>query len=223
MAADEALLRCAQERGTPQLIARFYGWDRPSVSMGYFLKYSAVRAACEGATRDVATPFLVRRPTGGGVVRHGQDMTYSLIFHQDWLPNDARDEAGSYRWVHGLLRDALISMPGFEGLNALPPPQGQGGKITDCFTQPSAYDLMLNGKKIAGAAQRRSKGWILHQGSVFSDVIARSLATKQSRLKIAMAFAGQQPIPRDLTPAEHQLASDLFTTRYDTDAWNQKF
>ncbi len=247
MAVDEALLRCAQERGEPQILLRVYGWDRPSASLGYFLKFAAVRATFP---QDEQIPFLVRRPTGGGAVRHANDWTYSLVFSQDWLPADARDDASSYRYVHALLRDALLSIPGLEGLDALPQVQAQRGKITDCFSQPSAYDLMLDRKKIAGGAQRRSKGWILHQGSVqmqesnpsvilseakdlavrFFDCLRQS---QNDRATVILSEAKPRHLPesrkhsedlaRDLTADEQQLASELFTTRYNTDDWNQKF
>ncbi len=234
MAVDEALLRCAQERGEPEIILRHYGWDRPSASLGYFLKIAAVRATFP---QDQTIPFLVRRPTGGGVVRHGSDWTYSLVFHQDWLPINARDDASSYRHVHALLREALITIPGFEGLNALPQAEARRGKITDCFAQPSAFDLMLDGKKIAGGAQRRSKGWILHHGSVqmpASDpaIILSSPLRERRTNDLALRFFARlrrakndngHVIPRDLTPQEYTLAEELFITRYDTDDWNQKF
>ena len=35
-----------------------------------------------------------------------------------------------------------------------------------CFANPVASDVMENGRKIAGAAQRKTRGGLLHQGSI---------------------------------------------------------
>jgi len=236
MAIDEALLRCAQERGAQGLIVRFYDWDRPSVSIGYFLNHSMARAM---VAPDAENPFVVRRPTGGGMVRHGSDVTYSMIFPQAWLPPEFSGDSGSYRFVHGILSKALLGIREFEDIEALPGAGGQRGKIFNCFAQPSPFDLMLHGKKIAGAAQRRSKGWILHQGSVQwehaiggsvagrSVILSRKAEKDLPRRFFACLTQAQNDIGpnifRPLTPEESQLASQLFATRYNTPAWNKKF
>ena len=67
MAIDEALL----EHATVSSI-RFYRWHSPALSFGYFGKFSDV--AIYEAERD-----LVRRWTGGGIVFHGDDLTYSIV------------------------------------------------------------------------------------------------------------------------------------------------
>src|SRR5213593_4162167 len=71
MAIDETLLRNAPRLGKPVL--RFYSWSEPAASFGYFQKYAEVSRA---------TPLrpLMRRPTGGGIVPHDRDWTYSLVF-----------------------------------------------------------------------------------------------------------------------------------------------
>src|ERR1700704_2242891 len=67
MAIDEALLETAE---VPMI--RFYQWDHPALSFGYFGKFTEVSA--HSTKRD-----LVRRWTGGGIVFHGNDLTYSLV------------------------------------------------------------------------------------------------------------------------------------------------
>src|SRR6476660_2004850 len=67
MAIDEALLESA---AVPSI--RFYGWQSPALSFGYFGRFSDV--AIYAGERD-----LVRRWTGGGIVFHGNDLTYSIV------------------------------------------------------------------------------------------------------------------------------------------------
>src|SRR5258707_5016539 len=71
MALDEALLEAMPRLNHPVL--RFYGWTEPAASFGYFQKYSEVQQL---------TPLrpLLRRPTGGGIVPHVADWTYSLVW-----------------------------------------------------------------------------------------------------------------------------------------------
>ena len=71
MALDEALLEASAHVGKPVL--RFYGWAEPAATFGYFQKFADVERA------TLLRP-LIRRPTGGGIVPHDADWTYSLVF-----------------------------------------------------------------------------------------------------------------------------------------------
>ena len=77
MAVDEALLAAMPRLCQPVL--RFYGWTEPAATFGYFQRYAEV------ASRTPLRP-LIRRPTGGGIVPHDADWTYSLAFPagHDW-------------------------------------------------------------------------------------------------------------------------------------------
>lgn len=152
MACDEALLQSATERGRPVL--RFYEWTEAAVSFGYFQKYAEVEQMTH------LRP-LVRRPTGGGVVPHDADWTYSVAFPPSdaWYALKAVD---SYRRVHEWVRDSFVKLGVAVELasccrKALP---GQ------CFVGHEKYDVMWHDRKIAGAAQRRTKNGLLIQGSV---------------------------------------------------------
>lgn len=152
MACDEALLESAAERGGPVL--RFYEWSEPAVSFGYFQKYAEV----EKMTR--LRP-LVRRPTGGGVVPHGADWTYSVVFP----PNDgwyALKAVESYRRIHEWVRDAFRKL----GVEAELAPCCRKALPGQCFVGHEKFDVLWHDRKIAGAAQRRTKNGLLIQGSV---------------------------------------------------------
>jgi len=100
MALDEALLEAASRLGRPVL--RFYGWTEPAATFGYFQKYADV---------ERATPLrpLIRRPTGGGIVPHDADWTYSLAVPpgHEWHSFRA---AESYRRVHEWIQSAFAKL-----------------------------------------------------------------------------------------------------------------
>ncbi len=159
MALDEALLEAVSRLGQPVL--RFYGWTEPAATFGYFQKYADV----ERATR--LRP-LIRRPTGGGIVPHDVDWTYSLAFPSGHAWHALRAEA-SYRRAHEWLRAAFGRLGMETQLAPVPSPQSEirnPQSAMGCFAGHEQFDLLWRGKKIAGAAQRRNKLGLLIQGSV---------------------------------------------------------
>jgi lipoate-protein ligase A len=147
MAIDEALFLTA---ACPVL--RFYRWIRPSVSFGYFTPWKEVAPRFAG--RD-----LVRRWTGGGIVEHGKDLTYSLICPGGKsLPRTSE----FYRFVHlGIARILLESGSPVEVAEQTDPARSRV-----CFEKAVQFDLQLRGEKIAGAAIRRNSKGLLLQGSI---------------------------------------------------------
>jgi lipoate-protein ligase A len=152
MALDEALLESMLRLGRPVL--RFYGWTEPAATFGYFQKYADV----ERATR--LRP-LIRRPTGGGIVPHDADWTYSLTFPpgHEWHSLKAEE---SYRRVHEWIQAAFAKLKVAAALAPNAHKTGPG----QCFAGHEKFDLLWHGKKLAGAAQRRNKLGLLIQGSV---------------------------------------------------------
>jgi lipoyl(octanoyl) transferase len=153
MACDEVLLR-----NSTTALLRVYSWQHPTWTFGYFQKLQAV---IEAQAMSPGSPTrLMRRWTGGGMVDHTHDLPYSLI-----LPNQhpwARlSTAESYLKIHTALLTSLRAHNIKASLQIAPPLNG-----TQCFESPVTADLMLAGKKIAGAAQRRSRYGLLHQGSL---------------------------------------------------------
>ena len=152
MALDEALLGNVSKLGRPVL--RFYGWMEPAATFGYFQKFSEVEQATQ------LRP-LIRRPTGGGIVPHEADWTYSAVFPpgHEWHSLKAEE---SYRRIHDWLRQAFAELK-IETELAPSPKKYLSGQ---CFAGHEKFDLLWRGKKIAGAAQRRNKLGLLIQGSV---------------------------------------------------------
>ena len=149
MAIDEALFEIAV---VPSI--RLYQWDHPALSFGYFGNFEDVA----NQNRDI-----VRRWTGGGIVFHGEDLTYSIVIPE----SDAAFGESSmsiYEKTHTAIREALTANGQVSELATSTRP-----KISDsCFANPVRADVLSNGHKVAGAAQRRTRRGLLQQGSIQS-------------------------------------------------------
>src|SRR3989338_204914 len=164
MAIDEAImLRIIDGSITRSIIGgsmptlRIYRWLYPCISIGKFQRLDDVRSLRSGV------PF-VRRPTGGGLVYHNEfGLTYSMIYREasGAVP---KGTAASYRHIHEGIAAALKEL-GVEAELYLPVPK-VAKTSGACFASPVESDVVSEGKKIAGAAQRRRFGVVLHEGEV---------------------------------------------------------
>ena len=153
MAADELLLRQSNLIG--QAVLRLYSWNQSASSFGYFQRYAEVSLWTE------LRP-IIRRPTGGGVVRHdAHEWTYSLTFPSDHPWWQLKAEI-SYQRVHNWIRRAFDRCGVVTKLCSEVITEGPG----QCFIGAEKNDLIFRGKKIAGAAQRRNRDGLLIQGSI---------------------------------------------------------
>src|SRR5215211_655886 len=152
MAIDSALLDHIYAVDKPVL--RFYSWTEPAASCGDFQLHGEV-------SRATTLRPLVRRPTGGGIVPHDHDWTYSLVFppSHGWYALKAVE---SYRRVHDWVRAAFAHL----GVEAHLAAKAERQGIGQCFAGAEQFDVLLRDRKIAGAAQRRTRGGLLIQGSV---------------------------------------------------------
>ncbi|MDB5313145.1 MAG: lipM [Gemmataceae bacterium] len=159
MAADEALLETASDRGGASL--RFYTWTEPTLSLGYF-QSAGVRMEVPSLDRLA----WVRRSTGGGGIVHHHELTYALALPagKEWYSAEP--------WVcrfHHLLRTVLAE----QGVRAHAVICGEERKLGGvlCFLHQTPGDLLIDGSKVAGSAQRKWKGALLQHGSI---LLARS-------------------------------------------------
>jgi lipoyl(octanoyl) transferase len=209
MAIDEALLETA---ALPSI--RFYRWASPALSFGYFGRFADV--AAYAGERD-----LVRRWTGGGIVFHGDDLTYSIVIPA----NDPlfREPAVSiYEKVHRVLCDALQNgervelAQGRDPARRRPRATQRAVPTSECFSNPVPADVMLNGRKIAGAAQRRTGRGLLQQGSIQHVNVGNQLPQC-----FAAALGGKcetREIGRSIAQRAHEIAAQ----KYATDGWLRK-
>jgi lipoyl(octanoyl) transferase len=139
---------------------RHYAWRRPAATFGYSQKIAFVRQQL------AAEPplDLCRRPTGGGIVDHRDDWTYTLVIPRGHPLEDLR-ATQSYREVHACLAAALRAQGVPAELMARPDETPAGV----CFQRAEIHDVVRGpgGAKIAGAAQKRNRRGLLFQGSVW--------------------------------------------------------
>ena len=208
MAWDALLLERAADLVHP--ILRFYGWLQPAATFGYFQKYDQV---------EPLTPLrpLIRRPTGGGLVPHDRDWTYSLVFpaghawHQLKAPQ-------SYRLLHEWIQAAFLGCQVRTSLCPKTRAEGPG----QCFLGAEQHDLLLQDRKIAGAAQRRTRQGLLIQGSVQPPP-----GLDRTRWEKAFCEAGSERwnlVWNPWKPGDdlRQRALALTRKRYATEAFNRK-
>jgi lipoate-protein ligase A len=209
MALDEALLEAASRLGHPVL--RFYGWTEPAATFGYFQKYAEV----EGATR--LRP-LVRRPTGGGIVPHDADWTYSFVVppNHDWHELKAEE---SYRRIHEWIQAAFSKLKIKTELAGCCKKSAAG----QCFVGHEKFDLLWQGRKIAGAAQRRNKLGLLIQGSVQPPPVSLARADWEETM-CAVARVKWKMQREDFMPDGELLrwAEELVREKYSQKGYNQR-
>lgn len=195
MAIDRTMLDSAAERQVPLL--RIYRWANPTVSLGYFQKYSEF----EGLTQ-LAAADCVRRATGGGAIVHHHDWTYSLALPESAVQASKLGAANPiYEGIHGQIVRWLNSI-------GVPAEQWRGGsegnsKAFLCFQRRSDGDVVSGAHKVLGSAQRRTRGAILQHGS---------LLLKASRFAPALAgvaevLAGRLPDEDHRNPMESSIDS----------------
>jgi lipoyl(octanoyl) transferase len=228
MAIDEPLLETAV---VPTI--RFYRWRSAALSFGYFGKFSDV--AIYAAERD-----LVRRWTGGGIVLHGDDLTYSIVIPAN-DPVFDESSVAIYEKIHRALCGALAA-GGQDAELASVAALGERRKsrkgdlqiaqrwtgdrrsletaICDreynCFANPVRADVMMDGRKIAGAAQRRTRRGLLQQGSIQGITMKSDLAQKFAQELSANCSEFK------ITKAILKRAQEVAQQKYGTDSWLRK-
>jgi len=245
MAVDEALL-LSFDPASSLPVLRLYGWNPPALSLGRFQKGAAVLDLARCRTDGVA---VVRRVTGGGVIYHADELTYSLVCAPGQIPPAGSIKA-SFRVLTGFLLAFYRSLGLAAAYAADVVPEGTrlGERTAFCFAGRESFDIIVKGLKIGGNAQRRLKGIIFQHGSIplhnraatglsyMSDQTPEhaegtlSLAecgvpAEENCLKEALvaAFGGYFGVElrRDsLTAMELDRVERLLVNKYSTEQWN---
>jgi len=242
MAMDEAIAALVRTRKTPPTL-RFYTWDRPSVSLGCFQSVSDIDI---DYCRQNSIP-LVRRPTGGRAILHGDELTYSFSVRTDEEPF-SKGLMKSYRSISSAFNLAFQKI----GIHVESKMQRERGRVLTrnplCFESSSYGEILLNNRKIVGSAQKRWKDGLLQQGSIpytsDKEKIVHVLGRKASETEKAMN--GLKEIVPDFSDQnfrtavqeafeetfgislltshpdqeELQLAEELEQQKYLQDSWN---
>ena len=207
MALDEALLESVSRLGSPVL--RFYGWTQPAATFGYFQHYTEIE-------RTTLLRPLIRRPTGGGLVPHDADWTYSLAFPAGHAWHSLRAEE-SYKRVHEWIQAAFTRL----GVATELAPCCKKTATGQCFIGHEKSDLLWHGRKIAGAAQRRNKCGLLVQGSIQPPPVSLLRTDwEAAMLDSSDQRGGWKEILVD--GALRVLADKLMAEKYSQPSYNQK-
>jgi lipoate-protein ligase A len=172
MAIDEALWRGRHAETSPPTV-RFYGWDPPTVSVGYGqpLDRHVDAAACRRWGVG-----LVRRPTGGSAIYHDgpeRELTYCVTATADDL-GVGGDLLETYRWIARALVRGLNALGA--GAEVVPAGRGPGPDPAFCFARTGAFEIEVAGRKLVGSAQRRLGASFLQHGAVLLAVDAPRLS-----------------------------------------------
>ncbi len=227
MALDEALVESVSRTGVP--CWRFYFWDAPTVTLGYFQSHRARLGHAMSAGCD-----WVRRTTGGGAIVHDRELTYSLVVPLGRAP--FADHRRLVDEVHG----ALIEQLAEAGIEA----RQQGSSRPDvddsflCFQRRAAADVVCGDSKVAGSAQRKQRTVLLQHGSVLlrsssvapellgvGDVAGRDLDVTwlargwTQRLGARWQLTWMQSV---FETVEIAAASDIESSKFANPVWNEK-
>lgn len=169
MALDEAISEAVRTKLSPPTL-RFYQWDRPSLSIGYFQKISDVNISyCKEKDYPV-----VRRLTGGRAILHDSELTYSFS-----SPSDHPQFNGGLHENYSLLSNALVyglKLAGIDAKSSFRKKRSAGHKNPACFKSVSYGEIAVNRKKIIGSAQKRYSNGFMQHGSILMNLDAKELS-----------------------------------------------
>lgn len=160
MAIDESLLNWHSEGKIPPTL-RFYGWARPSLTIGQFQK---AEKSIDFAGVQKHNCDFVRRLTGGSAVLHDDELTYSIVVSEQHprIPQSVRE--AYYILSKGVLEG--YRNLGIDADYAIPEREAMLDKTAVCFEKTAYYEMIVDGKKISGNAQTRKSGVLLQHGSI---------------------------------------------------------
>src|SRR5688572_2464599 len=226
MAADEALLESAV-RGVASL--RFYTWSEPTLSLGYF-QHASERTS----DANLASLAWVRRSTGGAAIVHHRELTYALALPpgKEWVSPE--------HWIcrfHHVVQRVLAD----RGVKSHAVVCGEEQKLGPvvCFLHQTAGDLLIDGSKVAGSAQRKMRGALLQHGSILlhrsefaphlagiCDALgAPQIAPQELADALKVAFAadtGWTVTPDGWTADERERTAAIRAEKYANREWNEK-
>ncbi len=187
MAVDEFLLRSLGDE--PVTYLRFYQWERPTASLGYGQRAARVVDAefCRRNGIDI-----VRRQTGGKLVLHHREITYSVVSND--IETFTPTLGGSYRLISQALVKGLEKMGLTASLAEKAPPFYARGTMP-CFSHPAQDEIEIRGRKIVGSAQKRAGGRFLQHGSIpldHDEEILKTVSLHQAEGGILMTSLGRE-------------------------------
>jgi len=233
MAVDEAMAIALKEGETPPTL-RFYTWNPPCISIGYFQK-------TESLDTDNITREIVRRPTGGRAVFHGSDLCYSVVSRKD-DPLFSHDIRKAYHAIS----EALVTGLRHLGITAdtvnlgySKPRNKRYHHSPFCFAVTLGHEISINGRKLVGSARRCWSDVFLQHGSIamahsihevgirisLAEILGKMPETKAIITALSEGFREALGIDLEegrLTRYELDLSERLMIEKYSSDSWNRR-
>ncbi len=242
MAIDEYLFRSLGQ--TPQTCVRFYQWERPTASLGY--SQPLVKVVDIDFCRKNGVD-IVRRITGGKLVLHWREITYSIVSSDSQAFSSTLGE--SYRLISNALILGLKKM-GLKARLSGPPPSSYRKGNVPCFSYPARDEIEIDGKKIIGSAQKRLGTRFLQHGSIplysddgllkqavlmqgedggirmtsLSEALGKPVTFEWAVERLAAGISesfGIRFVPRAIRPDELAAISRIQKERYENEEWNR--
>jgi len=243
MAVDEAILTDYIDNNTIPTL-RIYSWYPEAFSLGYFQDPSQELDLRRCRQENIS---FVRRTTGGGVIFHKSELTYSLVCGQDDISDTGIYAKETFRVICSFLVNAYRAL-GLDAEFALDKtPHKKEGWF--CFSSRERYDILISGKKIGGNAQRRSRDIIFQHGSIplipcideakrflnqgpsiekagicsLYEALGREVGYRELKDAITSSFSNTfsvRLLTDNLNYREEELVKRLEQDKYRTPAWN---
>lgn len=213
MELDAALLSDLKEEKSP--ILHLYDWEKDAATYGHFIDPENF-LNMEGVKKHQLD--LAKRPTGGGIVFHNCDLAFSVLVPATytWFSPNPLD---NYAFVNNRVIwaiEQIIQTPA-QLLPEEPAPLDEHCS-SFCMAKPTKYDVMIQGKKIGGAAQRKTRDGYLHQGSIsigflpesyLHAVLAGGTQVLEGMRQNSFALLGSEWTPKQLEEARTELRALL--------------
>ena len=213
MEIDRSLLEKMDPDDAP--ILHFYDWEKDAATYGHFLnpgKLIDLKAA------EKFQLSLARRPTGGGMVFHVTDLAFSVLIPAHY-PHFSLNTLDNYHFINSRVKSGIQTF--FENEPALLPkdplPLDENCPHF-CMAKPTVYDVVLDGRKIAGAAQRRKQQGYLHQGTIaialpkedfLNAILLPGTQVKEAMLAHTFSILGEGWTENDLVEVREVLKREL--------------
>lgn len=245
MAIDESLL-CSFDPKLSVPILRIYGWNTPSLSLGRFQEAKEV-LDLERCYAD-SIP-IVRRVSGGGTIYHADELTYSIVCSPEHIPS-VTSVKESFRVLTGFLIDfyKALGLDASYALDTVSDAERLGTRTAFCFAGKESFDILINGKKIGGNAQRRLKNVIFQHGSIplvnqamtglqymndrspeygqgtvslFESGVSLDMSILKCKLVESFYRSmGVETSESCMSKAEYRMSEELLLNKYTTECWN---
>lgn len=212
MAIDE-IIACDKTLENKNFL-RFFNWqEQKAITFGYAQRSKSLKEQLEAGYK------ITRRPSGGGIVYHDGDLTFSIIFTSQDKVEDI------YKNLHtaiaGELKKYIKQVQTYDQKNIFKPVEN--GQSKSCFANPVLDDLMLEGKKILGGAIRRFGNRILYQGTL-QIAGARDKEEYKSAIKNALEkFLKEESSFTEVSPTLLLQIKNKAEQVYKNPAWINKY